>query len=98
MSDPLIDWDEVRAESDGWLDEWRELVALRAEVERLRADAERFAWYFGGHHTGSGALVDLALRQINGDYPTLDEYRSAIDNCRASLSPGTDLGEGTSHA
>lgn len=40
----LINWDEVRAESDGWLDEWRELVALRARVAGLEADAARYRW------------------------------------------------------
>lgn len=66
----------------------RQRDATRAENEQLKQDAERFAWYFSYEHTESGALIELSLRVIKGERPTLDECRVAIDAARAADQRG----------
>lgn len=65
----------------------RELLK-RAEIEALRKqnaknedDAARFAYLYSGAKTGSNALIEIEMRLLSGDVPTLDEVRSAVDEC-----------------
>ena len=56
-----------------------ERAAFKAEVERLKADSDRLAYVYSGAKTDSNALVEIELRLINGDVPTIEEVRIAID-------------------
>lgn len=51
------------------------------EIERLSKDAERLAYLYSGEQTSSDALSTIAIRITDGDMPTLDEARAAIDEC-----------------
>lgn len=74
----------------GRLDTWqaaagiarRERDELQAEVERLRADAERLEYVYSNTKTTSNSLVTLELRLLNGEQPSMDEVRAAIDAAR----------------
>lgn len=43
------------------------------------SDGERLDWYVGNEETTSLAVAKLELRKLNGDQPTLAEWREAID-------------------
>lgn len=65
------------------------LEDLQAEVERLtrerdeaRADAERLAFAYSGARTESSALVEIELRLLSGEVPTIEEVRAAIDDAK----------------
>jgi chromosome segregation ATPase len=64
-----------------------ELARLRAENAELRADAERLAFLYSGVRTLSSALIDIELILLNGDVPTIDEVRAAIDAARNHSEP-----------
>jgi Lar family restriction alleviation protein len=68
---------------------WRALVRPgEAGAEEAR-DAARFAAYFTGRNKDGdpAPLLELELRVINGDYPSLDEWRSAIDKTMSATLP-----------
>lgn len=50
-----------------------------ALLEPLLKDAERFRWAISNTQTHSNALIDAGIRRINGDNPTVDEWRDAYD-------------------
>ena len=52
------------------------------EVDQCKADAERLVFAYGRTRTESNALVELEIRMLNDDYPTMEEVRSAIDLAR----------------
>lgn len=58
----------------------RQVAELEADKAELEADAKRIAFLFSGIRTTSNALVELELRLINGETPSLDAVRSAIDD------------------
>lgn len=62
----------------------REVVAPTVPEPGER-DAERLAFLVGSDTTTSMALVQMELRKLNGDCPTLDEWRTAIDQAIAAL-------------
>lgn len=53
-----------------------------ARAEAAEADAARFAWWFERGLESSDELLELHLRAIHGDFPTTDDWRSAIDAAR----------------
>ena len=53
-------------------------AALSKDRER---DAERFAYLYSGQKTESNALIEIEMRLLSGDVPTLDEVRAAVDEC-----------------
>ena len=61
-----------------WL--WVPLYAGAAPVAQAdKLDAEMFRWFMLGDRTTTDALLDLHMRQLNDDKPTLDEWRTAIN-------------------
>lgn len=54
-------------------------IALRDELRRLSADARRLAFVYGDTKTTSNALIELELRLLSGEKPTIEEVRAAID-------------------
>ncbi len=57
-------------------------------LEAMQADVERLAWHFGGAKTDSDAMIQIELRLLNGDVPTLDEVRQALDAAmKAGITP-----------
>ena len=86
-NDRVSDWDEVRAERDALklrLAAAEDMNAacnadfsrLRAERDALRADAERFAWYFGSED--KMPFMKAYIDGLASGY-TLDQWRAAID-------------------
>lgn len=55
------------------------------------ADAERFRWGHTANSPESNALISLELRRINGDHPSLDEWRRGHDEA-AGNTVGVELG------
>ena len=55
---------------------------IARQLEAYRVDAERLAYVYSRHRTDSNALVELELRILNDDYPTMEEVRAAIDAAR----------------
>lgn len=55
--------------------------SLRKQNAKNEDDATRFAYLFSGKKTGSGALVGIEIRMLNGDVPTLRDVRAAVDEC-----------------
>lgn len=47
-------------------------------------DARRLEFVYSKQQTESNALVALEVRMLDGDYPTLDEVRAAIDAARTT--------------
>ncbi len=66
----------------------REFVRVRDERDAMEKDAERLAYVYSGQKTGSNALVNIELRLINDDVPTIDEVRLAIDAAIAAQGEG----------
>jgi hypothetical protein len=58
-----------------------EIGAMRKQNAKNEGDAARFAYLYSGQKTGSNALVEIEMRMLSGDVPTLDEVRSAVDEC-----------------
>lgn len=54
----------------------------RADYEALKLDAERFFWYVMREEVTSDGLINLHIRAISGDYPSIDEWRKEIDIAR----------------
>lgn len=65
-----------------------QLVAAADRAKELEADARRLAFAYSGQKTDSNALVELELRFLNGDIPTLDEVRAAIDRAQGEQHVG----------
>ena len=59
-----------------------EIESLRAQVEELREDGERLECLLIGGGSNRRPVLDMYLRAVDGDEPTLDEWRSAIDAAR----------------
>ena len=59
-------------------------AAVLAKLEDKLRDAERFAWDCTAAKTGSDALIRQEIRRLNGDVPTLDEYRAAYDEAMST--------------
>ena len=57
-----------------------DLHAAEAEVARLRADAERFVWWFSDTEK-SGVYINEYLRGVR-EHWTLDQWRASIDTAR----------------
>jgi hypothetical protein len=72
-----------------------ESLALRSRLERAEGDARRLSEYLMGrceaNDTHRDAIFQCELRQISGDYPTLDEWRIAIDTALAAHPPEPSL-------
>ena len=63
-----------------FLDYGTKLYAGAAPVAQAdKLDAEMFRWFMLGDRTTTDALLDLHMRQLNDDKPTLDEWRTAIN-------------------
>jgi transposase-like protein len=88
-----VEIDRLRAENAELQKENTALTLLRADfahrnaelwerAEKDRADAERLAFLYSGVRTLSSALIDIELILLNGDVPTIDEVRAAIDAAR----------------
>jgi hypothetical protein len=48
----------------------------------LAEDGMRLIWFLSRRDSTDG-IVKMMLRQIEGDYPSMDEWRTAIDAARA---------------
>ncbi len=60
-----------------------EAELLLSDIEKLLFDAEMFAWIHSKKRTESKALVDLEIRMLNDDYPTIEEVRAAVADAMA---------------
>jgi hypothetical protein len=90
-----LNWDEVRAERAGWLAEYREIVALRAEVERLRmAEAEAMAVVYSLEGTVErlradaeryrwlrAACASLLLLTMRKEEPMTSAHNAMVTRC-----------------
>lgn len=86
ITDALTEHDLLEAAS--WTVRKATIGATPSPAEDRR-DAERFRWECSGKHTQSDALVKLAFRRLNGDVPTLEEYRTAYDTAMQAEGSGT---------
>jgi hypothetical protein len=54
----------------------------RSGGRELAEDGMRLIWFLSRRDSTDG-IVKMMLRQIEGDYPSMDEWRTAIDAARA---------------
>lgn len=86
-----------------WDAAWGRYVAALASQPAAPADVRdtaRLAFIYGDTATDSDALINLEVRCLNRDYPTLEEVRAAIDAALAAspLPPQKSEGDLTSAA
>lgn len=68
-------WAEFKVMTRSCLDAEKERDALRAQVEVMRADAERFIFVF----TCPSPMIQIELEALRGEPKTIDWYRQKID-------------------